>query len=122
MTEGPFADRPLAEVLGYNPGNNQMMGALDPEETLVMCCPRFVLCVPPRVADLTNHVCVCVCPRVCSSMKADIYGNCQSELPPFPMSTACPHVVVREDVPDNYTNSTFSVFGTTVTGEQLSCK
>lgn len=56
-------------------------------------------------------------------MEAGINGNCLGELPPFPISTACPHVVASEDVPEfNFINTTFSVFGTTLTGKQLSCK
>lgn len=43
----------LAMALGCNPESKQILGALDPDETLVMCCPRSE-CVPPWVATWLN--------------------------------------------------------------------
>lgn len=84
----------LAQLLGYNPDNNQILGALDPEETLVMCCP--------------------------SSMTPDIYANCRRKLPPFPISTACPHIMQGDFPPPEQVETTFSVLGTTATGSVYS--
>lgn len=55
----PTVTGDLAQQLGHNPANNQMLGALDPGETLVMCCPRSV-CVSPMIAGMTDSMCVSV--------------------------------------------------------------
>lgn len=82
---------------------------LDPGETAVVCCPRYVLALSVENLGINHRT-----KRTTSSMTADIDFGCYSTVSEYKVSTGCYRVFPDADLDE--VTKTYTVNGTTARG------